>query len=71
MIHVTRPEIFHDAISSCGDRRDLDDGYLHFNLIVSEDFSERILSVTNVRRNFAFDDDFRVRGDHEFVAPRG
>ena len=69
MVHVTRPKIFDDTAASKGDSRNFDDRHFHFHLIVAKDFTEGVLLVSNMRRNLAFDDDFGVGRNEEFISP--
>src|SRR5437867_10139602 len=69
MVHMTRPKILHDGIFYHCNGGEFDDRHLHFTLIVTQDLAERVLRVPHVRRDFAFNDDLRVRRYHEFVAP--
>ncbi len=71
MVHVAGPEVLDDAAAPVRDGGDFDDRHVHFRLRVAENFAERILLFAHARQNLAFDDDFGVGGNHEFVAPGG
>src|SRR5262249_8337387 len=71
VVHVTRPEIFDNAVPSIGDSRDLNDRYLHFYLVIAEDFAKGVLGIADVWRNLTLDNYFGVRWDKKLIAPSG
>src|SRR6516162_11078882 len=71
VIHMARPEVFNDAVYSVGDRGYLDDRYLHLHLIVTQDFTKRILRIAYTGWNLSFNNNFGIRRDEELIAPSG